>query len=259
MCSHGRLRSNCVDCGGSSICEHGRQRYKCIDCKGFGICEHGKQRYSCRDCQGSGICEHGKQHAFCADCNGSQACRNNSLANCGHRANAKFDKFCTFCFANLFPNDPRTATIHSKSKEIKWVNALLQSAVLADHEWTWDKPFYASLSGGCCDTKRRIDLWAIIEGYIVAIEIDENQHKYRELNYEEMRYNDLVMDFTGRYVFLRINPDPYKVAGVKHDPSFEERLASVEEKLAEILTDIASGSEDDSRKMVDVLHMFYDE
>ena len=27
ICEHGRMRSQCKECGGSSICEHGRQRY----------------------------------------------------------------------------------------------------------------------------------------------------------------------------------------------------------------------------------------
>ena len=34
QCEHGRQRSQCKECGGSSICQHGRQRSQCIDCKG---------------------------------------------------------------------------------------------------------------------------------------------------------------------------------------------------------------------------------
>ena len=35
-CEHGRRRTECKDCGGSSICEHGRQRSRCKDCGGGG-------------------------------------------------------------------------------------------------------------------------------------------------------------------------------------------------------------------------------
>ena len=28
-CDHGRVRSQCKDCGGSGVCEHGRRRYSC--------------------------------------------------------------------------------------------------------------------------------------------------------------------------------------------------------------------------------------
>ena len=142
------------------------------------------------------------------------------------------------------------------------MNALLQSAVIAGYDWTWDKPLYVTYDGGCCDSKRRIDLWAIVGNVVFALEIDESQHKRyvrEDPDHEENRYNELVMDFTGRFVFLRINPDPYKVAGIKRDPSFEERLASVEEKIADLLTDIESGGEDDSQDMVQVHHIFYDD
>ena len=184
------------------------------------------------------------------------------VASCATLGNPKYGMYCTHCFANLFPDDPRTAGIRSKSKETKWVNALLQSAVLADYDWTWDKPIYVTYDGGCCDSKRRIDLWAIVGNVVFAIEIDENQHKpyvRRDPDYEANRYNELVMDFTGRFVFLRINPDPYKVAGVKQDPGFDDRLSLVEDKIAELLTDVESGIEDDSQDMVQVHHMFYDE
>ena len=49
---HGRQRSRCKDCGGSSICEHGRQRSQCKDCGGSGICEHGRERRRCKVCGG---------------------------------------------------------------------------------------------------------------------------------------------------------------------------------------------------------------
>ena len=34
ICTHGRQRSKCKDCGGSSICTHGRVRSTCKDCGG---------------------------------------------------------------------------------------------------------------------------------------------------------------------------------------------------------------------------------
>ena len=139
-----------------------------------------------------------------------------------------------------------------------WVNALLQSETLATYDWVWDKPFYVSFDGGCCNTKRRVDLWCIIGNVLFAIEIDENQHKDRAENYEETRYNDLAMDFTGRQIFLRINPDSFVVDGVKQDPSFEERLNIVEQKIAELLELIDVEQHEDSFQFIQVHHLFYD-
>ena len=41
-CEHGRRRSNCKDCGGSSICV--RQKQNCPDCGGSSICVHRRQK-----------------------------------------------------------------------------------------------------------------------------------------------------------------------------------------------------------------------
>uniref|UniRef100_A0A0G4F5T0 CBM20 domain-containing protein n=1 Tax=Chromera velia CCMP2878 TaxID=1169474 RepID=A0A0G4F5T0_9ALVE len=48
LCSHGRVRYRCKECGGGSICEHGRERHRCKECGGKGICEHGRQRSLCK-------------------------------------------------------------------------------------------------------------------------------------------------------------------------------------------------------------------
>ena len=73
-CEHGRQRSRCKDCGGSSFCEHGRRRHDCKDCGGGSICEHGRLRNRCKDCGGSGVCEHGRRRSRCKDCGGSGIC-----------------------------------------------------------------------------------------------------------------------------------------------------------------------------------------
>ena len=78
-CEHGRERSKCKDCGGSSICEHGRERSRCKDCGGSGICEHGRRRSQCKDCGGSCICEHGRQRSRCKDCGGGGICQHGRL------------------------------------------------------------------------------------------------------------------------------------------------------------------------------------
>ena len=44
---------------------------------------------------------------------------------------------------------------------------------------------------------------------MLCIEVDENQHKYYIKEKEIERYNDLFMDFSGKYIFIRYNPDKY--------------------------------------------------
>jgi hypothetical protein len=190
-----------------------------------------------------------------AEAHRARRCENNAVAMCGRLQNPRYDGYCSHCFRNLFPADPRVKDMRTKSKEIRWVNGLLDSPELSGYDWRWDKPMYVDFFGGCCATKRRIDLWTLVGSTIVAVEIDENQHKDRAPDYEETRYNDLFMDFSGRYVFLRINPDKYKVAGVKSDPDFDTRLEMAIEKLGSILASFDGGNTD----LVTVHHMFYDE
>ena len=142
-----------------------------------------------------------------------------------------------------------------KSKEIKWVNAILQSEAVGGYAWIWDKPIYVQYAGGCCESRCRIDLRTMVGNKVLAIEIDEEQHRrYKAVDYETTRYNNLMMDFTAPYIFLRINPDRFKINGVKQDPSFEERFEKVEDKIQEILEDMDSVEE-----LMTIVHMFYDE
>jgi hypothetical protein len=67
-CEHGRRKSQCKECGGSSICEHGRQKSTCKECGGSSICEHGRIKSQCKECGGSSICEHGRRKSRCKEC-----------------------------------------------------------------------------------------------------------------------------------------------------------------------------------------------
>ena len=66
----------------------------------------------------------------------------------------------------------------------------------------------------------------------MAVEIDENQHKgsYYKTDKENARYDDLFMELSSRYVFLRINPDTYKIKTSsgrsieQKNPLFKERV-----------------------------------
>lgn len=128
--------------------------------------------------------------------------------------------------------------------------------IAAEHDWIWDKPLYVTYDGGCCDTKRRIDLWTLVGNTMVAIEIDEHQHKFYKPDYEANRYNDLVMDFTGRFYFLRINPDSFLQAGERLNPSMDQRTPVVAAELDQIFQNIADDTCDD---LVRIEHVFYDD
>ena len=88
---------------------------------------------------------------------------------------------------------------------------------------------------------------------MLCIEIDESQHKSYAVSYEEERYNDLFMDFSGEYVFIRINPDSFKQNGRRVNPDFNSRI---QEALPFIQQFIDNGGVTDN--LVEIHHLFYD-
>lgn len=171
---------------------------------------------------------------------------------CEMIGNDKYDYYCTHCFSNLFPYDNRTQLIRKKSKELQVVNYISTHIEGFYH----DKPLYVNLEGGCCPSKRRIDLRKLINGTLLCIEIDENQHRgYHHIN-EEERYNDLYMDFSGKYIFIRFNPDHYKDhEGNYKNPRLTSRLPKLLENVKNHINRINS---EENQELVEIYHLYYD-
>ena len=119
-----------------------------------------------------------------------------------------------------------------------------------------DKPLHVDLDGGCCSTKRRIDLRKLINNTMLCIEIDEHQNKSYIKHDEDHRCDDLFMDFSGKYIFIRYNPDPYKDAdGKKKNPRFDTRMALLEQ-LINVLTRRINNEL--NAELVEIHHLCYD-
>ena len=226
-------------------------RCKCGKYPSFGF--PNQKIIKCNDCKEEGMialkgkfCKCGKRPTFgltsdtsascCKDCkteemvdiyNKHKICKSNSITKCTQRGNKKYDGYCTFCFSNMFPEDPRTQFIFKKSKELKVVSYIKQIYPIFIH----DKPFYVDLKGGCCNTKRRIDLRVLVNNTMLCIEIDENQHKWNNQQDEVNRYDNLFMDFSGKYVFIRYNPDKFKIGKTWKNPRFETRMEKLIEEI----------------------------
>ena len=256
ICEHKRVRTYCKECRGGSICEHGKRKSICKDCGGGSICDHGRERRYCRECGGRGICEHNKLKFTCPDCNGSQICKSRYepyKTGCRTLGNRNLRGFCSHCFVNLFPDDPKALTVRTKSKEMQVVSYILSKFDGFIH----DKPFYVDLEGGCCASKRRVDLRKLVNSTMLCIEIDEGQHKTYIKERENARYDDLFMDFSGKYIFIRYNPDKFKDKyGKMKNPFFETRVEVLEKAIEKHILRIIA---EDNDNLVEIHHLFYDE
>ena len=204
----------------------------------------------------------GESPTACIQCKTSQMvnlkanlCASNKMdIPCPVLANSKYDNYCTHCFTNLFPLDPRCAQIKTKSKEIAVIT------FLKTYQWfngfKHDKALYVDLEGGCCATKRRIDLRKLFGNTLICVEIDEHQHKHYIKTYEADRYNDLFMDFTGKYIFIRYNPDSYKLAdGTKVELDFDTRMGILVQEIEKHIARAEAGT----NELFEIHHVFYDE
>ena len=165
-------------------------------------------------------------------------------------SNKKYKGYCTRCFQHLFPNDPLTFQIRSKSKEIAvrdFINANFEGFI-------HDKPLY---TGQCdCSHRRRIDHRKQIGNTILAIETDEHQHKGYDKQDETIRYNDVYMIFSGKWIFIRFNPDKYtNKKGKRRNPMIATRLIRLKQEIEKQINRI---KKEKKIKLVENIKLNYD-
>ena len=119
-------------------------------------------------------------------------------SRCG---SSTYDGFCATCFKVIFPNDERSKVIYRYTKEIMVRNIINENF----HGFIHNKPLY---TGNCdCTHRRRIDHRKLIGNTILAIETDEFGHQGYDKKDEEIRYDDVYMIHSGKWIFIRFNPD----------------------------------------------------
>jgi len=140
-------------------------------------------------------------------------------SRCGSK---KYDGYCATCFKRVFPKDPRSEKIYEQSKEIKVRNAINKHFP----DFIHDRPITTS---NCeCVHRRRVDHRRLIGNTILAIETDEFGHRSYDPHDEEIRYDDLYMIHSGKWIFIRFNPDSNR----------EKKKTTLESKLTALIAEI---------------------
>lgn len=91
---------------------------------------------------------------------------------------------------------------------------------------------------------------------MLCVETDENQHKsYTEMD-EDTRYDDLYMAHSGKWVYIRFNPDKYRNAkGKSVNPTIATRLAVLKLELEKQIDRI---KKEENSELVERVYMYYD-
>jgi len=165
------------------------------------------------------------------------------------RKNSKYDNHCGRCFVNVFADDPRSVNYRSKSKEHIVRNTLDES--FPDLKWTHDKVLW---TGSCdCTHRRRLDHQVVIGNTMLVVETDEFAHVGYDEHDEEIRYSDVAMIYTGKFIWCRFNVDSNKEArGSKTD--LEHKLRILVETIRESIRRIEA---EENSEMCEIIKLFY--
>jgi hypothetical protein len=251
------VNSKKCSCGKSKPCFNfkGLKAEYCASCKENNMVDVRNSRCYCEKYLPTFNYE-GLHPKFCMSCKKegminvkSRLCK---AENCGTIGNKNYKGYCANCFQHLFPLDPLTFQIRSKTKEIA-VRDFINSRF---EEFQHDKPIWYNESVCDCTTKRRIDHRKLINDTILCIETDENQHKSYSKTDEEARYNDIFMAFGGKFIFIRFNPDKYKDKNGKScNPMLVNRLPILEDEINKQIKRIETGG---NTELLEVVELYYD-
>jgi hypothetical protein len=169
----------------------------------------------------------------------------------GTSANPKYKGYCSNCYKNLFPTDPLTLQMNSKTKEIAvrdYINYNFEGFQHDKSLWT----------GNCdCTHRRRIDHRKLIGNTLLCIETDENQHKGYNDKDEEIRYDDLFMLHGGKFIYIRFNPDKFKDKNGKSiNPMLYTRLPVLKEEIEKQMERIEN---EENKELLEIIKLYYDE
>ena len=103
---------------------------------------------------------------------------------------------------------------------------------------------------GCdCEHKRRVDHRKLIGNTILAVETDEFAHRSYDERDEEIRYDDLYMVHSGKWIFIRFNPDDNR-----DKTDFEDKLETLLQTMEECIQRIEN---DENTEPVEIIKLFY--
>jgi hypothetical protein len=169
----------------------------------------------------------------------------------------KYDGYCVECFSNIHVDDTRIQKMSDKVKQKVSKENIVKNYIINNHDGMWyhNIPIYYNFDGGCCPTRRRIDLRQLIGNTMLCIEIDENQHKWYPKWDDFVRYNEFLCDFTGKFIFIRYNPDKYKVNGKTCDTDQDVRLDTL---LIEVKKQITRIHDNKNEDLLEIIYLYYD-
>jgi hypothetical protein len=181
---------------------------------------------------------------------------------CDNYASRNYEKYCIYCYIQLFPDKPTVRNYKTKEKAV--VDFVMSH--FGSFTWISDK----RVSDGC--SQRRPDLLLDMGSHVLIIEVDENQHTDYECSCENKRLMEISRDIGHRpLIFIRFNPDTYidnkdtkiktcwvpkKQNGILHVPP--NRQKDWNTRIVVLQQQIQYWIENIPEKTVEIIQLFYD-
>jgi very-short-patch-repair endonuclease len=242
-----RAQSNfCVTHGGGKRCQYEGCGVSARAHSNFCVTHGGGNRCQYEGCGVSARA----QSNFCMTHGGGNRCPNCIDWIDSRSGQKQYDGYCATCFKQVFPNDKRSKKIRIKGPETKIRN------LLAEHypQFIHDKVMYTNHCD--CTHRRRIDFRYLLHDTMICVEVDERQHKGYNTKDEEDRYHDLYMIYSGKWLFIRFNPDSYfNDKKQRQNPSIESRYHSL---LEEIQRQMARVQQGENQELIEVYRLYFD-
>ena len=162
----------------------------------------------------------------------------------------KYDGHCATCFKRAFPDDTRSKVIYEHTKEIRVRNFLMARY---GPGFVHDTPLYTPACD--CTHRRRVDHRKLVDGVMLAIETDEFAHRGYNADDERVRYEDLFMMHSRKWIFIRFNPDDNRASGKGVD--FEDKLERLAQEIDTHMDRISSGVVHQNEDLVETYFLFY--
>jgi hypothetical protein len=178
----------------------------------------------------------------CGDHGGGLRCQNCIDWIDSRRGLTEFDGWCATCFKSEFPSDPRSK-LSSTSREL-----MVRKRIDEEFDgFIHDRTMY---TGHCdCTHRRRIDHRKLVLNTMIAVETDEFAHRGYDEHNEVVRYNDLYMIFSGKWIYIRFNPDANR-----SKVDLEDKLDTLIETIHTCIDKIKNEENDE---LVEIHKLFY--
>jgi hypothetical protein len=124
---------------------------------------------------------------------------------------------------------------------------MVRNAINSNFEgFVHDRPLY---TGNCdCTHRRRIDHRKLIGNTILAVETDEFGHRGYDQHDEEIRYYDLYMIHSGKWIFIRFNPDD-NISKVDIEDKLDKLIETIEDCIDRI-------NNDENTELVEIIKLY---